>query len=159
MWTIAILTSSDQGATGKRADESGAILATHLEQVGKVVERKILPDEEELLAQQMQKWIDQGIDLILTTGGTGLGPRDVTPEATRRVIDRDISGIAEALRQESMRHTPMGMLSRGIAGQAKMTLIINLPGSPRAIEELLPVIFPVLDHAMHLIHGQTTHEK
>ncbi len=159
MWRIAVLTSSDQGAAGLRADESGALLRTALQALGEICAEAIVPDDEEKLTQQMQQWVSQHIDLIVTTGGTGLGPRDVTPEATRRVIDRELQGMAEAMRQESLKHTPMGMLSRAVCGQAGQTLIVNMPGSPRAVRELLPLILPVLPHALNLIHGNTQHEK
>ena len=101
--------------------------------------------------------VDRGCDLIFTTGGTGLTPDDVTPEATRAVIERQAPGLAEAMRAESARHTPLGMLARGVAGISESTLIVNFPGSPRAVEQLFPVIAPVLCHAVQTLHGESSH--
>jgi molybdopterin adenylyltransferase len=112
----------------------------------------IIPDERELIEGTLREWSDEkGLNLILTTGGTGLAPRDITPEATRAVIDREAPGIAEAMRAASLQHTPFGMLSRGVAGTRRRTLIINLPGSPKAVKECLECILPVLPHAVNLL--------
>lgn len=161
MITIGVLTISDSGARGERADTSGeAICAMVATLPGAVVSAgTIIPDERLLIEATLREWCDEKhLNLILTTGGTGLAPRDVTPEATRAVIDREAPGIAEAMRAESMRHTPFGMLSRGVAGMRKRTLIINLPGSPKAVKECLAYILPVLPHAINLlIEGPREH--
>lgn len=161
MITIGVLTISDSGARGERADTSGeaicAMVATLPDAV--VSAGTIIPDERLLIEATLREWCDEKhLNLILTTGGTGLAPRDVTPEATRAMIDREAPGIAEAMRAESMRHTPFGMLSRGVAGMRKRTLIINLPGSPKAVRECLAYILPVLPHAINLlIEGPREH--
>lgn len=154
-----VLTSSDQGAQGLREDVSGKRLCELVQGLGPLHDYRILPDSEAELEQQLWLWVTQDVDLIVTTGSTGLGPRDVLPEVTRRVIDREIVGMAEAMRQESLKHTPFGMLSRQVVGVARKTLIINFPGSPRAIDELWPVVEPVIPHVVRLIHGQTGHEN
>ncbi len=159
MWNVAILTSSDQGSAGRRVDTAGPLIKEAVKDLGTVVDYQLLSDDEEGLVTQLQTWVNGGIDLIMTTGGTGLGPRDNMPEATRRVISREIPGMSEAMRLESMKHTPFGMLSRGVCGQAQQSLIVNFPGSPKAVKELLPVILPVLDHALAIIHGQTDHKN
>lgn len=159
MPTIAVLTSSDAGYAGTREDISGKLLIDQLSAIGSLVDYQILPDDYEGLTRQLVRWIDQGVSLVATTGGTGLGPRDVMPEVTRDLVDRWVPGIAEAMRAQSLKHTPMGMLSRGVAGIAKKTLIINFPGSPKSIEELGPVVLPVLPHALDLIAGKTRHEN
>lgn len=155
----AVITASDACSRGERADESGAALVELLESSGAaVVERSILPDDLQLLVWTLQELSErENINLIITTGGTGLGPRDNTPEATLQVIERDVPGIAEAIRAESLKVTPMAMISRGVAGVAKGTLIINLPGSPKAVRESFAVIKPVLAHAVDLLAGQTRH--
>ncbi|AEJ39152.1 molybdopterin adenylyltransferase [Sulfobacillus acidophilus TPY] len=159
MRTIAVLTSSDASYQAIRADTSGTLLQRLAGAIGTVVAYRVLPDEADQLISQMREWVDQGIHLILTTGGTGLGPRDVMPEATRAVIDREIPGIPEAMRQASLAHTPFGMISRAVAGLARTTLIINFPGSPKAIEQLWPVVLPILPHALDVSQGKTQHEK
>lgn len=161
MITIGVLTISDSGARGERADISGeaicAMVATLPDAV--VSAGTIIPDERLLIEATLREWCDEKhLNLILTTGGTGLAPRDVTPEATRAMIDREAPGIAEAIRAESLRHTPFGMISRGVAGMRKRTLIINLPGSPKAVRECLAYILPVLPHAINLlIEGPREH--
>lgn len=155
--TIAVLTASDAGAAGTRPDTSGLALRQGLAAIGEVVAHAVLPDDFAALRGQMVAWCEQGIRLIATTSGTGLGPRDVMPEVTRAVIDREVPGIAEAMRQASLAHTPLGMLSRNVAGVRGRSLIINFPGSPRAIAELLPVVTPVIGHAVALLEGQTGH--
>jgi len=155
----AVITVSDACSRGEREDESGATLVELLEASGaEVVEKGILSDDLEPLVQRLEEIVRRGeVNLILTTGGTGLGPRDNTPEATRRVIAREAPGIAEAMRAASLKVTPMAMISRGVAGVASETLIINLPGSPKAVRESFAVIQPVLAHAVDLLAGKTRH--
>lgn len=155
----AVITISDACSRGERADDSGAALVELLESVNaEVVEKKIVSDDLEPLVQTLEAVANRNdVNLIITTGGTGLGPRDNTPEATRRVIEREAPGIAEAIRAESLKVTPMAMISRGVAGVASETLIINLPGSPKAVRESFAVIKPVLAHAADLLAGYTRH--
>ncbi|GCE19227.1 molybdopterin adenylyltransferase [Dictyobacter kobayashii] len=154
MITIGILTVSDGAARGEREDLSGArarALATQLPDAV-IQQQSIVPDEQEQIAALLRSWCDEHkLNLILTTGGTGMSPRDVTPEATRAIIEREAPGIAEALRTISLKYTPMAMLSRGIAGIRGRTLIINLPGSPKAVQECLEYALPVLPHAINLL--------
>ena len=154
MITIGVLTISDSGARGERADTSGEAICAMVTSLPSAVVSAgtIIPDERLLIEATLHDWCDEKhLHLILTTGGTGLAPRDVTPEATRALIEREAPGIAEAMRAESLRHTPFGMLSRGVAGVRGRTLIINLPGSPKAVKECLQCIMPVLPHAINLL--------
>ena len=154
----AVITASDACASGEREDASGAALAELLRGIGaEVVETRILSDDIDPLVQALTDLAHTDINLILTTGGTGLGPRDNTPEATRQVIEREAPGIAEAIRAESLKVTQMAMISRGVAGIASGTLIINLPGSPKAVRESFGFIKPVLAHAVDLLAGKTRH--
>jgi molybdenum cofactor synthesis domain-containing protein len=155
MTTVAVLTVSDSCAAGRREDGSGAVLAEMLSRAGfDVSERRIVPDDAGGIAAELCRLADQpGIDLILTTGGTGLGPRDVTPEATASCCARMVPGIPEVMRSESFRTTARTALSRGVAGIRGHTLIINLPGSPRAIRECLEVILDMLPHAIAMMRG------
>jgi|SRR5579884_4281172 molybdopterin adenylyltransferase len=161
MITIGVLTISDSGARGTRPDTSGETICSMVARLPDAVVSAgtIIPDERLLIQATLREWCDEKhLNLVLTTGGTGLGPRDVTPEATRAVIEREAPGIAEAMRAESLRHTPFGMLSRGVAGIRGRTLIINLPGSPKAVKECLECILPVLPHAINLlIEGPREH--
>ena len=156
-----VVTISDACAHGEREDTSGAALVELLAELGAtIVETKILSDDLDPLAQALRAYTDRSdIDLIITTGGTGLGPRDNTPEATQRVIEREAPGIAETIRAETLKATPMAMLSRGICGVRSGTLIINLPGSPKAVRESFAVIAPVLPHALDLLAGKTAHRE
>jgi molybdenum cofactor synthesis domain-containing protein len=153
---IAILTVSDRSARGERADQSGPALArAAYEHDWQVVQQEILPDEFALLRDWLTQWSDSGkVDIILTTGGTGFSPRDITPEATLAVIQRPAPGLAEAMRAASLQITPHAMLSRAVAGIRNKTLIINLPGSPKAAVENLTVISPVLPHAVQLLQDE-----
>jgi len=155
----AVITVSDACSRGERPDDSGAALVELLEGFGaEVVERGIVSDDLEPLVQRLGEVARRDdVNLIITTGGTGLGPRDNTPEATLRVIERHAPGIVEAIRAESLRVTPMAMISRGVAGVASGTLIINLAGSPQAVRESFAVIKPVLSHAVDLLAGKTRH--
>ena len=155
MITIAILTLSDKGSKGLRDDKSGLLIAEMLRELGEVKYYDILPDERELIRNKLLEYVSK-VDLILTTGGTGLSPRDVTPEATLDVIERQIPGIAEAMRIEGLKKTNRAMLSRAVAGVRGQTLIINLPGSPTAVKENLEVIIDVIPHAIEKIKGDTT---
>ncbi|MEL3906264.1 MAG: MogA/MoaB family molybdenum cofactor biosynthesis protein [Treponema sp.] len=156
-YRAAVICASDRSFQGLREDKSSIIIEEILTQAGYVLTAKqILPDEQQCLADAMRVLADEGsADLIITTGGTGLSPRDVTPEATASIIDRSVPGIPEAMRAESMKITPLGMLSRGIAGTRKKTLIINLPGSPKAVREVLPGILPALEHGLRMLTGGT----
>ena len=150
----AILTASDRGARGEREDASGRVLRELLSTVGaKIVDYRIVPDELDLVAGALVAMADSGVDLICTTGGTGLGPRDVTPDATLQVIQRRVPGIPEAIRAASLPKTQRAMLSRAEAGVRGKTLIVNLPGSPNAVRECLEVVLPVLSHAVEVLRG------
>ena len=157
--SAVVITASDACSRGEREDTSGAALVQLLTDLGtEVVATKILSDDLEQLAQALKEFADRDdVNLIITTGGTGLGPRDNTPEATQRVIEREAPGIAEAIRAESLKVTPMAMISRGVCGVRSGTLIINLPGSPKAVKESFAVIAPVLPHAVDLLGGNTRH--
>jgi len=150
---FGILTLSDRSSRGERADSSGPALARLIEaEGGSVAKESILPDEESAIREILISWADSNeFDVILTTGGTGFSPRDVTPEATRAVIERDAPGLAEAMRAASLKITPHAMLSRVATGIRKKTLIINLPGSPKGAIENLQVVLPVLGHAIKLL--------
>jgi len=156
MFTVGILTISDRGSRGEREDLSGPVIRELVSKVGgEVRQYDIVPDEKEIIAQRLKEWADVlRLDLVLTTGGTGLTPRDVTPEATREVIERPAPGFSEAMRQEGLKKTPLSMLSRGISGVRARTLIINLPGSPRGVRESLEVILPALPHAIETLRGE-----
>jgi molybdopterin adenylyltransferase len=160
MIRAAILTVSDRSSRGERPDTSGPALAEVVRQAGwQLVDTAIVPDEVPTISQQLAGWADSGrVDLILTTGGTGFAPRDVTPEATLAVVDRLTPGLAEAMRAESFKITPHAMLSRSVAGIRKRTLIINLPGSPKGAVENLGVILPILPHAIELLQESPTSE-
>lgn len=161
MTTIGVLTISDGASRGGRQDLSGERIRELVTQLpdATIAASAIVPDEQEQISATLREWSDrQHLHLILTTGGTGLAPRDVTPEATNAVIEREAPGIAEAMRINSLRYTPKAMLSRGIAGVRGKTLIINLPGSPKAVQECLEYILPVLPHAINLlIEGPKEH--
>jgi molybdenum cofactor synthesis domain-containing protein len=150
-----VLTVSTSVSRRASEDASGPLLAHLAEEAGAdVAAMEVVPDDVALIEDRLHHYVDDGFALVLTTGGTGLTPDDLTPEATRAVIDRDAPGIAEALRAESARHTPMGMLSRGVSGIAHRTLIINFPGSPKAVAELFPVVAPVLVHAVRTLQRE-----
>jgi len=151
-----VITVSTRGAAGERADESGPAMREALAAAGHtVVSGALVADDVAKVANAILDAVRAGANVVLTSGGTGLSPNDVTPEATRRVIDREIPGIAEALRARSLAKTPHGMLSRGVAGAVGTTLVVNLPGSPRAVRESLEVLLPVLPHAVELLAGET----
>jgi molybdopterin adenylyltransferase len=156
MINVGILTVSDRGSRGERVDESSKAIREVLAQLDVDVKRyEIIPDEVDIIAAELTEWADEEkLDLILTTGGTGLSPRDVTPEATLRVVDKLAPGFAEVMRSESLKITPMGMLSRAAAGVRGTTLIINLPGSPKAVRECLGAIMPALPHAVEVVRGE-----
>ncbi len=155
IFTIGIVTASDKGSRGEREDISGKTIARMLEDIGTIKEYTVVPDEQEVISQEIIRMADEcGIDLILTTGGTGLGPRDVTPEATLAVIDKLVPGIPEAIRAKSLEKTSRAMLSRAVSGIRGRTLIINLPGSPRGVEECLEVVLPALEHGLAIMKGQ-----
>ena len=153
-YTFAVITASDKGSCGEREDLSGPALAEILKPWGEVTEQVIVPDDRSALSKIMRDIVNRGVDAIFTTGGTGLSPRDVTPEATLDVIDRQVPGIPEAIRRATAAVTEKAMLSRGIAGISGKTLIVNLPGSPKAVAECMDVIRPVLDHALETVSGR-----
>lgn len=155
---VAVLTVSDLGAAGKRADTSGDAIARWAEERGfGVAARDVVPDESDRIAGVLARWADDGAaDLIVTTGGTGLGPRDVTPEATQAVLERLAPGIAEAIRARGLEQTPRSILARGLAGTRGRALIVNLPGSPNGVRDGLAVLASVVEHAVQLIRGERT---
>jgi molybdenum cofactor synthesis domain-containing protein len=158
MFTVGILTVSDKGWKGERQDRSGEAISEILSGVGaRIVDYDIVPDEKELIAKKLIQWADgEKVDVIITTGGTGLSPRDVTPEATLSVVDRVAPGLAEVMRAEGLKKTPMAMLSRAVTGIRGGCLIINLPGSPKAVRECLEPILPALPHAVETLKGQAS---
>ena len=158
MFKAGVLTISDKGSRGERGDESGQVAKQHISQLpAEVVSYEIVPDERNAIADRLREWADKrGLDLIVTSGGTGLSPRDITPEATLDVIDKTIPGLTEAMRMETMKKTPTSVLSRAIAGSRGKCLIINLPGSPGGVKECLDVILPVLPHAMEILAGKVS---
>lgn len=153
-----VITVSDRGSRGERPDGSGPEIAGMLRSAGmEIVGRQIVPDEKADIRRLLIEWSDERcVDLILTTGGTGVSPRDVTPDATREVIEREIPGMAEAMRRQSAAITPHAMISRALAGIRGRTLIINLPGSPKGARENLSVLLPALSHAIEKIKGDET---
>ena len=151
---VGVLTLSDKGSQGLRVDESGPVVEELLAPVGEVVHVAILPDDLASIATLLITWTDQKkLDLIVTTGGTGLSPRDVTPQATLQSIDYEIPGMAEAMRMQSLKKTPHAMVSRAVVGVRKQTMIINLPGSPKAARENLETLLPALPHALAKLAG------
>lgn len=154
MIKTAILTISDKGSRGEREDKSGQTIRSMLTSINaEVCAYEIIPDEQDLIAQRLRAWVEKA-DLILTTGGTGVGPRDVTPEATRAVIEKELPGFGEAMRMTGFKITPRAIGSRAIAGICKQTLIINLPGSPKSVSECLGTIIEVIPHTIGLIKGK-----
>ncbi len=155
---VAILTASDRSARGEREDLSGKVIEEVAKSNGwEVAYYGIVPDEKETIKAELVKIVDKlKADLILTTGGTGLAPRDFTPEATLEIIHKEVPGIAEAMRMESLKKTPHAMLSRAVCGVRGKALIVNLPGSPRAVRECLEVIIPVIPHALELMQGEVS---
>ena len=161
MFNSGILTISDKGSQGERYDESGKVIRDSLSQINShVVKYEVVPDEVDIIASKLTEWADGGgVDVILTTGGTGLGPRDVTPEATISILDKTVPGLAEAMRAGTFNITPFAILSRAVAGVRGKCLIINLPGSPKAVQECLQVILPAIPHAVEIIKGEVTEHK
>jgi len=155
MFKVAILTISDSDSKGEREDTSGPLIQEMVRNLpGEVIHYEIIPDEKEKIAEALKKSADRlKADLILTTGGTGLSPRDVTPDATLKVIEKEVPGFSEAMRAESLRKTPHAMISRAITGVRGSSLIVNLPGSPKSVKENLSVILPALPHALSKLKG------
>jgi len=155
MITVGIITVSDKGSRGERKDLSSEEIRKLIPKIpGEVVSYTIIPDEEPDIVKTLISYADEKhVDLIVTSGGTGLSPRDVTPQATRKVIENEIPGMAEAMRFESLKETSFGMLSRGIVGTRGNSLIINLPGSPKAVRENFSVLIPVIPHALDKLRG------
>lgn len=156
IYSVGVLTLSDKGARGEREDTSGAMLKALFSQYQeyRVVQYQLIADDQDLIVQTLVRWVDvEGVDLIITTGGTGVSSRDQTPEATRRVIEREVPGIAEAMRQASLKKTIQAVWSRGIAGTRKKSLIINLPGSEKAARENIEAVLPALAHGLYKLKG------
>ncbi len=151
---IGVLTLSDKGARGEREDESGRLLGEMVRGLGEILCYQVIPDEQVTISSMLKSWSDeQKLDLILTTGGTGLSPRDLTPQATATVLDYEIPGMAEAMRAASLKKTPHAMISRALVGVRGQTMIINLPGSPKGVKENLEVLLPALPHALAKLKG------
>ena len=153
-----ILVISDKGWSGERLDESGRVAREIVGQLGiEVAKYEVVPDEADIISDKLVEWADEfGLDLIVTSGGTGLSLRDVTPEATLAVIDKSIPGLTEAMRMNTMKRKPEALLSRAVAGSRGKCLIVNLPGSPKAVKECLDVIMPVLPHALEILGGRVS---
>lgn len=158
LFTVGILTASDKGWRGERQDKSAEAIRAGLSAVDcRVVKYEVVPDEHRIIADRLTSWADAGsVDVILTTGGTGLSQRDVIPEATLSVVERVVPGLVEAMRVQTLAKTPLAMLSRAVAGTRGRCLIINLPGSPKAVQECLEVILPAIPHAVDIITGKVT---
>lgn len=157
--TVAILTVSDSAVAGTRADLSGPSLKARCSELGwSVVAADVLPDEQEAISKCLSRWADEGIaELILTTGGTGIAPRDITPEATRAVLDREIPGFGELMRVQGLQQTPLSPLSRALAGSRGAALIVNLPGSPKGAVFSLNAVSNLIPHCVRLLSGDTAH--
>jgi len=155
LFSVGIITISDKGAAGTREDLSGPEIKNIITSLpAEVKEYEIVPDSKDLIANKIKEWTDnKGIDLIITTGGTGVSPRDVTPEATREVIEKEIPGMSEVMRMESLKKTPHAMISRAVVGIRHHSLIVNLPGSPKAVKENLQAILPALPHTLSKLKG------
>jgi len=157
--TAHVITVSDGVFRGERTDDSGAALANLLTRAGfEVGGPQLVPDEVERIAEAVVTAVARGVDLVVATGGTGLGPRDVTPQALSTLIDYEVPGIGEAMRRAGTSSTPMAALSRSMAGVRDRTLIISVPGSPRGAAESLKAVMPVVGHAIQLLHGRTSHD-
>lgn len=158
MLTVGVLTVSDRGSRGERKDESGEVIKEYILRLkGQIGKYEIVPDERNIISTKLRQWSDDDkLDLIVTTGGTGLAPRDVTPEATLDIIEKLVPGLTEVMRGETVKKTPHAMLSRAVAGTRGKCLIINLPGSVRGVRECLEVILPVLPHALEILKGEVS---
>ena len=157
---VAVLVASDSGAAGDRADRSGKLIEELVTAAGWIASEKVItPDDRAVIAAQLRSWADGGdVELVVTTGGTGVGPRDVTPEATLDVVDRLVPGMAEQMRAQTVSQTPMAMTSRQVVGIRGQTLIVNFPGSPKAVQECMDVLMPVLPHVLEVLAQPRTDE-